>query len=108
MSEQQHSPGPWGLLLPLTPGSAFTIAPVGDQRFKIGQLASVACIPKDWGDHTANAFLIAAAPELLSALEDLLDIFGNVYEDEGYHDSFERFETVKNARAAIAKARRKS
>lgn len=50
-------------------------------------------------ESTANARLIAAAPDLLSALQGMLEYFC----EDGY-DDYSDTETVTAARAAIAKA----
>ena len=49
----------------------------------------------------ANARLIAAAPDLLEALEELVDLFGGLVSGEYPPDGF----TTQPARDAIAKAR---
>lgn len=54
----------------------------------------------------ANARLIAAAPDLLAALNGVLEHYANRYHDltDGEHGDIEPFQAVKRARAAIAKA----
>lgn len=55
----------------------------------------------------ANAQLICAAPDLLAALEGMLEIYG-VYESQMKHDSFVsavEVECCNEARAAISRAR---
>jgi len=80
----EHTPGPWiidsddGDIIEVVSGDYF-IADV--HRLE----------PKD--EWRANARLIAAAPELLEALEELVDLYE--YEDN----------VSRDARAAIAKAR---
>lgn len=101
MAEQSHTPGSWGVEDPMD--HCLTIvanpdAPVYDWKWV------ATC---DWPseeDHDitseevkANARLIASAPDLLSALEDILDAIGT-------HDPDWAWEERKNARAAIAKA----
>lgn len=53
-------------------------------------------------DHIANAHLIAAAPDLLAALELMNDMFAEhaQYDDEGYETA-----AIVAAQSAIAKAR---
>jgi hypothetical protein len=81
---QQHTPGPW------------TIADKTDIRDGDGLIARVATAWAGNGIINANARLIAAAPELLEALEKMLGDFST-------YGALE-VEAAK-ARAAIAKAR---
>lgn len=76
-----HTPGPWVL----------TWRPIID-------VAGIASVPvADDGRHTANAHLIAAAPDLLAALEILIDC-------ASYGDVIQDADAWATARAAIAKA----
>ena len=52
-------------------------------------------------EHEANAHLIAAAPELYEALDELADLMQGVIEGDYKPDSF----TLQVAKAALAKAR---
>ncbi len=52
----------------------------------------------------ANASLIAATPDLLSALERLLQISQGKLDQSATHDGIINCEALANARAAIAKA----
>ena len=52
------------------------------------------------GEAEANARLIASAPELLAALDDLTR-----FHELGYSNRYNAEELIKNARAAIAKAK---
>ena len=88
-----HTPGPWKANFAIS-GSVYIFG--GDRNF--------ACVFDEWRDESnqeANANLIAAAPDLLEALEELLSL---CQRQEDFHDDgdgcmFER------ASAAIAKAR---
>ena len=62
-------------------------------------------------DHEANARLIAAAPDLLAALQDITDHFSDVMEGPAiksigiiFPNGVENIPTIKQAREAIAKA----
>lgn len=93
MSGASHTPGPWGIC-PSFGGNpdAFSISVVGDDR-----LIATAWdrTPFDEANPAeANARLIAAAPELLEALEYLVSLGGG--------------DCLDIARAAIAKARGES
>lgn len=48
--------------------------------------------------------LIAAAPELLEALKEMLETYGGKYDDECRLKDFGELEMIDRARAAIAKA----
>lgn len=102
MSEQaQHTPGPWQFQTVRT--SVGLCHKVGLFPYKPGKLNS-ACIYVDYpgggsveAELLANAHLMAAAPDLLSALENLV---ASVNDGAGG--------AVDDARAAIAKARGQS
>lgn len=86
-----HTPGPWSCYLNDEQG--FDVY----QDDGSGNGDGVPCLPGD-PQSSANAHLIAAAPELLSALEGLLP--------EGWGDgTMDHMPGVLAARAAIAKAR---
>lgn len=53
----------------------------------------------------ANARLISAAPDLLSALERLLQISQDELDQSATHDGLVNCEALSNARVAIAKAK---
>lgn len=93
-----HTPGPWRIN---SRGSQ--VGPRSeedDQSF--GMIIPVAYLEEvDWPDaHEANARLIAAAPDLLEALDALLIAYCDPGNQGGDHD-----EKVEAARAAIAKAK---
>lgn len=98
MTKAQHTPGPWrrnGSLIE-APQMALTVSTVSWPR--IGHA------PKDTDEAVANARLIAAAPELLAALNCALVYLG----DDGTDDSPEARSTRAVIRAAIAAAAGKS
>jgi hypothetical protein len=84
MSETKHTPGPWHT--------------AGDQGVQIRSQRDQ--IAKVWtmrgNEWKANARLIAAAPELLEALKDMIVLQAGTSSDP--------VETLRKARAAIAKA----
>ena len=92
-TEQKHTPGPWR---------------VGDGSFVIGNHPAPGITGSDdvhhYGGHLicesvsqANARLIAAAPELLEAAKQALQVFV----DQGWDDDLS---AAKSLKAAIAKA----
>ena len=89
----KHTPGPWKANFAIS-GSVYIFG--GDRNF--------VCVFNEWRDEAnqeANANLIAAAPDLLEALEELLSMCQRQedFHDDGDGRMFER------ASAAIAKAR---
>lgn len=83
----QHTPGPWSVVVRSAYTGNYLVKEAGPE------------------DDYANARLIAAAPELLSALTDLLRYCSEpIYETT---DLLEK-DIFKKARAAIAKARGES
>ena len=92
-----HTPGPWAIIADV-PGHEIgyrAIVAVED-----GKLAETICNPSPMGG--ANAALIAAAPELLAALE-AADKWVAMYHDQPGHDAASRCMSAV-IRAAIAKA----
>jgi hypothetical protein len=84
----KHSPGPWFI----HPTEEPTAIMSGDLY-----VATCHFVPGWDGGHVPNANLIAAAPELLEALEELFDAC-----------PIEQFSQLDKARAAIAKAKGKA
>ena len=108
MSETKPTPGPWRIVIdddgnPLSGRPMIAAAPELD------------CAIVHWDgfeqefwesargkkEMHANARLIAAAPDLLEALEELADLFDAMVSGEYQPDSF----TTQPAHAAIAKAK---
>ena len=96
----QHTPGPWWT------SSAIQVR-CGDRRTTGDFIAD--CMGDDAHQSWVNARLIAAAPDLLAALDALLE--AQIYADgEGlvtvkYADTADGEAAVSQARAAIAKAK---
>jgi len=93
MSESRHTPGPWQVVDGHYPGFREIIGP--SFTISIVMLATDLTIHDRW-NREADAFLIAAAPDLLAELESLVD----KVESAGWHKS-----ETEAARAAIAKAK---
>lgn len=93
MTNPTHTPGPWAFRMT---GWQTNPAAVYSPR----RPGAVACIPARTSvpldEQSANARLIAAAPELLAELENLVNAMENGWSDPAVAD---------NARAAIAKAK---
>lgn len=88
MGKNKHTPGPWT---------------IGGKTGFINQLKiePTICVVYGAGEELiANSSLIAAAPELLAALEDLTRILDQADVDYGVYSR-------RKARAAIAKAKAK-
>jgi hypothetical protein len=92
-----HTPGPWSVVFVID--GAFQIARdvEGDEIV----IASRNEIPRLHDEFAANARLIAAAPDLLAALRDVLDGLDTYWAANNH-------ETVAAAEAAIAKAEGRS
>ena len=88
----QHTPGPWQTFPALSNPPSIVIGPV--ERGDLGFVAQTV-----GGNDEANARLIAAAPELLEALRDLI-IACNMSPGQELTVSL----AIENANAAIAKA----
>ena len=87
-----HTPGPWEIKRHFDPGYKFISAP------KHSHLAQVVWCMEDEGrspECEANAYLIAAAPELLEALDKII----------GLAKVGRMVHVINTAKAAIAKAK---
>ncbi len=119
MSETKHTPGPWQFVRcefncddksnVLCPGSVISGEDVNDPNGRF--IARI----ETTGTEIANARLIAAAPELLAALQDALVQMGRwKLSDDAHADRFGRMrdtgidQAIAAARAAIAKAKGES
>lgn len=104
MSNTKHTAGPWKRLYGGRPGVFNRIAKGGDgvEQFTAGVICDVVCLPKDWGSHEANANLIAAAPDLLEALEELEKLSARGFVPK------ELIPVYRKMHAAISKARGES
>lgn len=95
MSETKHTPGPWTFSTSPQPNGCPI---VGARGLMVAMLAHSVNEPKQVDTAIANANLIAAAPDMLDALEDvdewLMDDRYNLPDD-----------VVEKIRAAIKKAR---
>ena len=91
MSESKHTPGPWRVGVTSDAGEVDVIA-------EGGWFVAVACDSAGDGDTEANANLIAAAPDMLEALEKLVSRI-----DETRGPTADT--ALAAARAAIKKAR---
>lgn len=111
MVDAKHTPGPWRTYSARGSDGEhcyWGIDPEGDYRGTIGSshdAEHIGGITKE--ESEANARLIAAAPELLEALDEMTAIcaactFENIYIRGQY---FNREGSVERARAAIAKAK---
>lgn len=116
MSEIKHTPGSWKVVdrEVLEDGSVYPTHIVsGPQDHQVCMLEAsvVAEIAvkepgRGWGIRSADARLIAAAPELLAALQGMLEVYG-VREQHltgGGTTNAAEVELCERARAAIAKA----
>ena len=99
----QHTPGPW---LRTKSGNTFQIVAGADGNGDPNQLvatvhpAAITIDHEPCDETKANARLIASAPDLLSALEGMLE-----HADMGEINDEDTLEAVNAARAAIAKAK---
>lgn len=93
MAQSKHTPGPWEYreIAPYDDGLGYVSADGNDIIH-----AGVSDLPA--GENRANAHLIAAAPELLEAVHNLMDILRD-------YDAIDNLDVrIREARAAIAKA----
>lgn len=88
-----HTPGPWAA------------APIGGGRWAVtvSQMRNEDVGAAGFGK--ADAHLIAAAPELLEALDGMLEVYGGENDEDGLPKHEVELNLIAFARAAIAKAR---
>jgi len=109
MSNEKHTPGPWGANLGQddVPG-IWTIGPMRGE-FLVNPVAITAIGPNDGKDilrNTANARLIAAAPDLLESMQALFKHCSMIHSVWGENCNLkEANAAIERARAAIAKAK---
>lgn len=108
MTKAKHTPGPWQIVIdddgnPLSGRPMVAAAPELDCAIVHwdGFVQSYWRSARGDKEIHANARLIAAAPDLLKALEELADLFDAMVSGEYRPDSY----TTQPARAAIAKAK---
>lgn len=100
-----HTRGPWALLLP---NDLWVGRPIDDWAITVDDHDTWICTGPTWdADHSeesaANARLIAAAPDLLSALERVVGTVEHMYHTNPDPDG-SLWADVIACRAAIAKA----
>ena len=105
MSNAKHTPGPW--ILDITPAVAPCCFIIRAKSETCGALVPVATIHNSTRTE-ANARLIAAAPDLLAALEQVIetiDALKQLGADLGRGEHGDTDEVWNAASAAIAKAK---
>ena len=88
----KHTPGPWEVCIGEVDGGLFEIYQ--------GEINTICRGDDEMIDWKANARLIAAAPEMLEALEDYIDLYP--FRDKM---NFRQRSTFDKAKRAIAKAK---
>lgn len=103
----KHTPGPWGILSTAVGPAcmAFSIGQINEEKGLDGvsDEYAVCVVPLIHDESRPNAALIAAAPDLLEALNDMVAMFADhaQYDDDGHETA-----AIEAARMAIAKAKR--
>jgi hypothetical protein len=92
----EHTPGPWEISRGAQ-NDPFSI------EASACTVAHIKTTPRKWSPE-ANAHLIAAAPDLLEALEDLISAGAAVHHYLGQATGKIHADALQKARAAIAKA----
>ena len=98
MSEAKHTPGPWRVEVDTDPEASWERKwpTINAEKYEV-----VGCegFYGDYETDMANARLIVAAPDLLEALQGMIEVVSNTEYGE-----IDRKLAVKDARATIAKA----
>lgn len=103
MNNTLHTPGPWNLN-----GNGILLHPVTNAQLVTQRIETSLGsfeILDETNEPEANSHLISAAPDLLSALERLLQISQDELDQSATHDGLVNCEALANARVAIAKAK---
>ena len=107
----EHTKGPWVLTQDNNCKPGFYIKHADNMKNRVpGYFAEIRAYTSNQETIKANARLIAAAPELLDALEGIMNIVSEslgvagYYPDEDYAD-WDEFPELQAAEAAIAKAK---
>ncbi len=82
--------GPWLLIHTAELGTLFDVTGTGGRigaTTQAGRIAKVTCIPATWGDHNANARLIAEAPALVELAATLVTIYSDRDTGELFDDA---------------------
>jgi hypothetical protein len=113
MGAPQHTPGPWGQFAPRDMKMTGDVIPIG-VPVSGQQITPVAWVPSwnrieaDAREATANARLIAAAPDLLDGCNALLGLLQLLSHRDDISDEVREFLTkghrIDEAEAAVAKA----
>lgn len=111
----QHTPGPWHtpgeVFKPMNYGrprseyhnpEAYRAIGIGNGASHIGYVSVTGCVPES--EAQANARLIAAAPDLLQALQRLQKQIRDKYADHGLDWTENDSDAYEQASAAIARA----
>ena len=101
----KHTPGPW--VVGPVDDTVVTHLGADGVRYEVAQIDGDYNEPDLWPVMEANARLIAAAPDLLDALQNLLDEAEDVFvcmADATGNDRHNYPSAFKAARAALAKA----
>jgi hypothetical protein len=99
MNNTLHTPAPWYIAhhSDINGGQSIDIRHCCDIPPSTPEIHQIARLPKN---ALANAHLISAAPDLLSALEEMMSVF----QDHEQYDE-ESAEVIQSSRAAIRKAK---
>ena len=97
-----HTPGPWEADIPKPAHKGHYAAGTCARISPAGSISTVADVPVFTDNWKANARLIAAAPELLTALKNTIQILEAVRFSAGLGKN--QLERIAKARAALAKA----
>ena len=110
MTQAKHTPGPWKVRGQYVEAAKHAVVAQVNMPYEIGSDATVSVT----GVMNANAALIAAAPELLTALRLVMECAGDIFSapsgllemalDDGDEETRKQANAFLIARAAIAKA----